>query len=60
VTCDYGADFDQLAQQWAGFSTSTIILRDRRRGIDGEHLEVFVTAKDPVNAVPSRDGTSAA
>jgi SAM-dependent methyltransferase len=60
VTWDYGADFDQLAQQWAGFSTSTIILRDRRRGIDGEHLEVFVTAKHPVNAVSSRDETSAA
>jgi hypothetical protein len=51
VTWDYGADFDDLVQQWSGYATSNLILRDRRRGIDGEHLEVFVTVKDPVNAV---------
>ena len=47
VTWDYGADFDQLAQQWSGFRPALVILRDRRRGIDGEHLEVFVTGKGP-------------
>ena len=50
VTWEYGADFDDLAQRWSGYVTSTFVIRDRTRGIDGEHLEVFVTLKDPVNA----------
>jgi 2-polyprenyl-3-methyl-5-hydroxy-6-metoxy-1,4-benzoquinol methylase len=52
VTWDYGADLDDLLQGWSGYSTSNFIIRDRRRGIDGEHLDVFVTVKDPVNALP--------
>jgi SAM-dependent methyltransferase len=50
VTWEYGADFDDLAQCWSGYSTSTFVIRDRTRGIDGEHLEVFVTLKHPANA----------
>ena len=52
VTWDYGLDFDDLIQEWSGYNTSNIILRDRRRGIDAEYLDVFVTIKDPRNRVP--------
>jgi len=52
VTWDYGADFEALAARWSGYLTSTYALRDRRLGIDGEFLEVFVTVKDDINAVP--------
>jgi SAM-dependent methyltransferase len=55
VTWDYGADFDDLLRQWSGYTTSTFIIRDRTRGIDGEYLEVFVTAKNAVNAVDFTD-----
>lgn len=51
VTWDYGADFEHLIAEWGGYLTSTYVLRDRYRGIDGEYLEVFVTVKDPVNLV---------
>jgi SAM-dependent methyltransferase len=54
VTWDYGADLDDLLQEWSGYTTSNFIIRDRRRGLDGEHLEVFVTEKDTVNTVPRR------
>ncbi len=47
VTWDYGADFDDLIETWSGCNTCTYVLRDRRRGIDGEYLEVFVTTKAP-------------
>jgi hypothetical protein len=49
VTWDYGADFEDLVKVWSGYLTSTIALRDRRRGIDGEYLEVFITEKVPIN-----------
>lgn len=51
VTWDYGADFESLLHQWSGYLTSTYVIRDRRIGVDGEFLEVFVTVKDPVNAI---------
>jgi SAM-dependent methyltransferase len=49
VTWDYGSDFDDLIQQWTGYNTCNFIIRDRRKGIDGEYLDVFVTAKEPIN-----------
>ncbi len=49
VTWDYGADLDDLIQQWAGYNTCNFIIRDRRLGIDGEFLDVFVTTKHPTN-----------
>lgn len=49
VTWDYGADFDDLIQQWSGYNTCNFIIRDRRLGIDGEFLDVFVTTKHPAN-----------
>ena len=53
VTWDYGIDFELLIQDWSGYCTSTYAIRDRQRGIDGEHLEVFVTRKTAVNWVGS-------
>lgn len=53
VTWDYGADFEDLVGAWSGYLTSTFVLRDRRLGLDGEYLDVFVTAKIPVNHVRS-------
>lgn len=49
VTWDYGADFDDLIQQWSGYNTCNFIIRDRRLGIDGEFLDVFITTKHPTN-----------
>ena len=49
VTWDYGADFDDLIQQWSGYNTCNFIIRDRRLGIDGEFLDVFVTTKHRIN-----------
>jgi SAM-dependent methyltransferase len=51
VTWDYGADFENLIQQWSGCSTYNFIIRDRRRGIEGESLDVFVTLKEPANGL---------
>lgn len=51
VAWDYGADFDDLIQQWSGYNTCNFVIRNRSRGIDGEYLDVFVTLKEPVNRV---------
>jgi SAM-dependent methyltransferase len=51
VTWDYGADFDDLIQQWSGCSACNFIIRDRSHGIDGEYLDVFVTLKEPANGL---------
>jgi hypothetical protein len=51
VTWDYGADFDDLIQQWSGCSSCNFIIRDRSLGIDGEYLDVFVTLKEPANGL---------
>jgi SAM-dependent methyltransferase len=52
VTWDYGADFEDLAAAWGGYLVSTYVIRDRRRGIDGEFLEVFVQVRHEQNRVP--------
>jgi hypothetical protein len=49
VTWDYGADFDDLIQEWSGYCTSNFIIRDRSLGIDAECLDVFVTQKSDAN-----------
>lgn len=49
VTWDYGADFIELAERWSGYQTSAYLLHDRRLGIDGEFMDVFVMVKDEVN-----------
>ena len=43
---------------WTGYLTSTYLIRDRKRGIDGEFLEVFVTRKDPDNKVKLQAGSA--
>jgi SAM-dependent methyltransferase len=45
VTWDYGDDFEVCVWQWCGYPTVTYVVRDRRFGLDGEYLEVFVTRK---------------
>ena len=45
VTWDYGDDFEFLIFQWSKSTTTTYVTRDRKLGLDGEHLEVFVTRK---------------
>jgi hypothetical protein len=52
VTWHYGVDFDDLVQKWSGYNTSSFIIRNRRRGIEGEYLDVFVTIKDTRNRIP--------
>lgn len=51
VTWDYGVDFVELAERWSGYQTSVYILHDRRLGIEGEFMDVFVTVKDKANAI---------
>ncbi|MDD4913597.1 MAG: class I SAM-dependent methyltransferase [Methylococcales bacterium] len=45
VTWDYGDDFECFLFEWTKCPTTTYVTRDRRLGIDGEYLEVFVTRK---------------
>ena len=45
VTWDYGDDFETYLWSWCGYPTSTYIVRDRKLGLDGEYLEVFLTRK---------------
>jgi SAM-dependent methyltransferase len=45
VTWDYGDDFESLMNSWSDSVTTTFITKDRRLGLDGEYLEVFVTRK---------------
>jgi SAM-dependent methyltransferase len=54
VTWDYGADFDDLLAEWSGYLISNYLIRDRRLGIDGEFLDVFVMRKESANVVPWR------
>ena len=58
VTWDYGADFDDLASEWAGYLVSDYVIRDRKRGIDGEYLDVFVIRKDELNRQPRNNPVS--
>lgn len=51
VTWDYGSDFDDLLKTWSGYNVSTYVIRDRKRGIDGEYLEVFVLRKETENRI---------
>lgn len=49
VTWDFGADFDDLIEEWSGYKVSVFVIRDRNLGIDGEYLEVFVVRRDSIN-----------
>lgn len=50
VTWDYGADFIELAECWSGYQTSAYLLHDRRLGIDGAFMDVFVMVKDELDS----------
>jgi SAM-dependent methyltransferase len=45
VTWEYGDDFESLVFDWCGGPTTTSLVRDRKLGLDGSYLEVFVTRK---------------
>ncbi len=49
VTWDYGDDFEVCLAGWCGLPTVTYVVRDRRLGLDGEYLDVFVTRKPARN-----------
>ena len=51
VTWDYGLDFVGLAERWSGYQTSAYVLHDRRFGITGEFMDIFVTVKDKSNQI---------
>jgi hypothetical protein len=45
VTWDYGQDAEALFTSWSNLITASYVVRDRRLGLDGLFLEVFVTRK---------------
>lgn len=45
VVTDWGADFCEFVHRSSGLVTTAISLADRRQGIEGEFLEVFVSSK---------------
>jgi SAM-dependent methyltransferase len=45
VTWDYGDDFELCVFAWCGYPTVSYVVRDRKLGLDGEYLDVFVTRK---------------
>jgi len=45
VTYDWGRDFPFLVWQFSSLVTTTFVVRDRRLGLDGEFLEVFISEK---------------
>lgn len=55
VTWDYGADFEDLMSAFGGYLINTVVIRDRRYGIDGEYLEVFFSWKTPENHLTNEE-----
>lgn len=45
VTWDFGDDFEARLWGWCGLPTATYVVRDRRLGLGGEYLDVFITRK---------------
>jgi SAM-dependent methyltransferase len=45
VTFDWGVDFTDLIYAKSGMSTTIYLEKDRKKGIDGEFLEVFISRK---------------
>jgi SAM-dependent methyltransferase len=45
VTWEFGNDFEFQLWKWCGYPTISYVHRDRRAGLDGEYLDVFVTRK---------------
>ena len=48
VTVHWGDDLADIVQRASGLTTSTYLLHDPRRGLEGEFLDVFVSSK-PAN-----------
>jgi SAM-dependent methyltransferase len=45
VVREWGDDLPGFIMECSGLPTEILWLRDRRRGLDGEHLQVFVSQK---------------
>jgi SAM-dependent methyltransferase len=45
VTYDWGRDFPFLVFEFSSLITTTVLVKDRNLGLDGEFLEVFVSRK---------------
>jgi SAM-dependent methyltransferase len=46
VVPEWGRDFCEFIEKHSGLKTRVVRLHDRRRGIDGEFREVFISRKD--------------
>jgi SAM-dependent methyltransferase len=46
VVTEWGRDLCEFIEHHSGLTTQVVRLRDRRRGIDGEFLEVFISRKE--------------
>lgn len=51
VVTDWGSDLCRLVTTWSGLTTEVLTCHDRRLGLDGKFLEVFITNK-PKEAPP--------
>lgn len=52
VVTEWGADFCDFVFRSSGLTTTAVHIRDRRRGIEGEFIEVFISRKIAVEGLP--------
>lgn len=45
VTYDFGRDFPFLVDEWSGLKTTVFLQENRKKGLEGSFLEVFVSQK---------------
>ena len=45
MVTEWGADFCDFIFQSSGLTTTVVHIRDRRRGIEAEFIEVFISRK---------------
>lgn len=54
VTTEWGAQLCDFIYASSGMSTTAILIRDKRLGLDGEFCEVFVSRKAPALSADER------
>ncbi len=55
VTFDYGNDLPFLIDEWSGLKTIVFLNQNRREGLDGSYLEVYISRKNSCNIL-TNDG----
>lgn len=45
VTFDWGQDFIDIIYKSSGMSTIVYLQKDKRKGLDGDFLEIFISRK---------------